>query len=472
MDKATDQNGIPPSSVHELLNINWYYQDLLLELYIWDRRLHHLFYCKSVKLESIANYKNPAGSVDEICGDNFSIDKKIGELTHDETKTALGLASTTESAGSKLDHQSGDAAAPLLDESKEAGHSELPCNGGSKHEESSIDHGQINVDGTTETTSVPCFEISSDKEVQVNVIVADPIPMEPEPCSTPQQFRYPYWDGRERWIWDSISESQLAYRNDIQVGFLDKFELINNYVPHYLSPLFEQHDEADSLRFAVGPGGNILCIMEDEISSIIARALAISDEHRHSIDLKFENGLENFKGEHAKTMEKSYSFLSESSFYSSPWSSTDSEASLSSLSSFASDDFSGYDSSSLLSPLHPEMIVNGKVTLRGKYSVTVIYDNQFFALRKKCCPSELAYITSLSRCKKWNAQGGKSKAYFAKTMDDRFIIKQIKKTEVESFIKFAPDYFKHVYHSLDTGSQTCLAKILGIYQVVISRAQV
>lgn len=66
---------------------------------------------------------------------------------------------------------------------------------------------------------------------------------------------------------------------------------------------------------------------------------------------------------------------------------------------------------------------------------------------------------------KWDAQGGKSKAFFAKTLDDRFIIKQIKKTEFESFIEFAPDYFKHVYHSLDTGSQTCLAKILGIYQV-------
>ncbi|ONM05315.1 Putative 1-phosphatidylinositol-3-phosphate 5-kinase FAB1D [Zea mays] len=151
--------------------------------------------------------------------------------------------------------------------------------------------------------------------------------------------------------------------------------------------------------------------MEDEISSIIAYALAISDERHHLIDLKFENGMDYSKGEYAKAIEKSFSFLSESSFSSSPWSSTSSEASLSSLSSFSSDDFSGYDSSSLLSPMHPEMTVNGKVTLKDKYSVTVVYDNQFFALRKKCCPSELAYITSLSRCKKWNAQGGKSKAY-------------------------------------------------------------
>ncbi|ONM60053.1 Putative 1-phosphatidylinositol-3-phosphate 5-kinase FAB1D [Zea mays] len=144
--------------------------------------------------------------------------------------------------------------------------------------------------------------------------------------------------------------------------------------------------------------------MEDEISSIIACALAISDERHHLIDLKFENGMDYSKGEYAKAIEKSFSFLSESSFSSSPWSSTNFEASLSSLSSFSSDDFSGYDSSFLLSPMHPEMTVNGKVTLKDKYSVTVVYDNQFFALRKKCCPSELAYITSLSHCKKWNAQ--------------------------------------------------------------------
>ncbi|XP_062191798.1 1-phosphatidylinositol-3-phosphate 5-kinase FAB1A-like [Phragmites australis] len=467
LGKAIDQNGRPFSSVHELLNLNWSYQDLLLELYVWDRRLHQLFNCKSVGLESVANCKNPADTVDEISDNNFDIDKKIGEFTYVETTTALGAARASDKL--YLDHRLDKNAAPLLDESPEAGHSELSCNGGSKDEESSIAPGQIDVGSTTQTSKVPCFEISNDTELQGNAVVADPIPVEQEPSSTPQQFRYPYWDDRERWIWNSISESQLAYRNDIQAGYLDKFELINHYSPSYLSPLFEQNEEVVSPQFAVGPGSNVLCVLEDEISSIIARALAVSDERRHLMDSIVENGMENTRAEHAKIMEKSYSFLSESSFNSSsPWSSIgslDSEANLSSLLSFPSDDFSGYDSSSLLSSVHPEMTVNGKVTLKGKYSVTSIYANQFYALRKKCCPSELAYITSLSRCKKWDAQGGKSKAFFAKTMDDRFIIKQIKKTEFESFIKFAPEYFKHVYHSLDTGSQTCLAKILGIYQV-------
>ncbi|PWZ16679.1 NAC domain-containing protein 73 [Zea mays] len=133
--------------------------------------------------------------------------------------------------------------------------------------------------------------------------------------------------------------------------------------------------------------------------------------------------------------------------------------------SISSDDLSSYDTSLLLSSsLHLEIDVNGTTTLKGRYSVICVHSNQFYNLRRKCCPSELAYVASLSRCKRWDAQGGKSKAFFARTIDGRLIIKQIKKTEFDSFIKFAPDYFRHVNHSLDTGSQTCLAKILGIYQ--------
>ncbi|KAA8540200.1 hypothetical protein F0562_024237 [Nyssa sinensis] len=46
-----------------------------------------------------------------------------------------------------------------------------------------------------------------------------------------------------------------------------------------------------------------------------------------------------------------------------------------------------------------------------------------------------------------------------------YYAKQVTKTELESFIKFAPGYFKYLSESIGTGSPTCLAKILGIYQV-------
>lgn len=106
---------------------------------------------------------------------------------------------------------------------------------------------------------------------------------------------------------------------------------------------------------------------------------------------------------------------------------------------------------------------SGKV----KFAVTCYFAKQFDALRKKCCPSEVSFVRSLSRCRRWSAQGGKSNVYFAKTLDERFIIKQVTKTELESFEEFAPEYFKYLMDSLRSGSPTCLAKILGIYQVTV-----
>ncbi|XVE92054.1 hypothetical protein REPUB_Repub01dG0064200 [Reevesia pubescens] len=102
-----------------------------------------------------------------------------------------------------------------------------------------------------------------------------------------------------------------------------------------------------------------------------------------------------------------------------------------------------------------------------KFSVTCYFAKQFDSLRRKCCPSEVDFLRSLSRCQKWNAQGGKSNVYFAKSLDERFIIKQVLKTELESFDEFAPEYFKYLTDSLSSGSPTCLAKVLGIYQVSV-----
>ncbi|KAJ7543726.1 hypothetical protein O6H91_09G050300 [Diphasiastrum complanatum] len=112
-------------------------------------------------------------------------------------------------------------------------------------------------------------------------------------------------------------------------------------------------------------------------------------------------------------------------------------------------------------------IQEGKI----KYSVTSYYAKQFDALRKKCCSGDLHFVRSLSRCRKWGAQGGKSNVFFAKTLDDRFIIKQVTRTELLSFLQFAPAYFKYLVESLNSGSPTCLAKILGLYQVTVKQAK-
>ncbi|XP_078440795.1 FORMS APLOID AND BINUCLEATE CELLS 1C isoform X2 [Wolffia australiana] len=104
---------------------------------------------------------------------------------------------------------------------------------------------------------------------------------------------------------------------------------------------------------------------------------------------------------------------------------------------------------------------------RARFAVTCYFAKEFDDLRKKCCPNMLDFIRSLSRCRQWDAQGGKSNVYFAKSMDERFIIKQVTRTELESFEDFAPQYFKYMMESITSGSPTCLAKILGVYQVGI-----
>lgn len=108
-------------------------------------------------------------------------------------------------------------------------------------------------------------------------------------------------------------------------------------------------------------------------------------------------------------------------------------------------------------------------TVKSEFQVNCYYAKQFIALRARCCGGEMEYIRSLSRCKTWGAQGGKSKAYFAKTLDDRFIVKQVSSPEKYSFLEFAPQYFRHLWESMSSGSPTCLAKIVGFYTVTVRK---
>lgn len=60
--------------------------------------------------------------------------------------------------------------------------------------------------------------------------------------------------------------------------------------------------------------------------------------------------------------------------------------------------------------------------------VTAYFAPQFAELRRRCIQGgEAAFVTSLCRCRKWSQRGGKSNAYFAKTRDDRYIVKSLSK---------------------------------------------
>lgn len=97
----------------------------------------------------------------------------------------------------------------------------------------------------------------------------------------------------------------------------------------------------------------------------------------------------------------------------------------------------------------------------------IYYAEHFARLRKTALPiGEEAYIRSLSRSLGWNARGGKSGSTFYKTADDRFIIKEIPKNEVQIFLDSATSYFAYLEHCYNTGQPTLLGKILGVYQVI------
>ncbi|KAG7352080.1 thermosome subunit [Nitzschia inconspicua] len=78
---------------------------------------------------------------------------------------------------------------------------------------------------------------------------------------------------------------------------------------------------------------------------------------------------------------------------------------------------------------------------------------------------ERAYVLSLSSAYDWAASGGKSGASFARTQDDRFVIKCISRTELQMFLDCAPAYFEYLSKAFFHGLPTVLCKIVGVYQI-------
>ncbi|RLV95687.1 1-phosphatidylinositol 3-phosphate 5-kinase fab1 [Spathaspora sp. JA1] len=102
-------------------------------------------------------------------------------------------------------------------------------------------------------------------------------------------------------------------------------------------------------------------------------------------------------------------------------------------------------------------------------SCKIFYSEQFEALRKACGAND-NFIQSLSRCIKWQSSGGKSGSNFLKTLDNRYIVKELSKSELDSFVSIAPFYFKYISQSMFNSLTTAIAKIFGFYQVEIKNS--
>ncbi|KAJ4922037.1 hypothetical protein JOQ06_021479 [Pogonophryne albipinna] len=108
----------------------------------------------------------------------------------------------------------------------------------------------------------------------------------------------------------------------------------------------------------------------------------------------------------------------------------------------------------------------------AKFYCRVYYAEEFHQMREQIMESsEEDFVRSLSHCVNWQARGGKSGAVFYATEDDRFILKQMPRLEVQSFLDFAPHYFTYITGAVQQKRPTALAKILGVYRIGYKNSQ-
>ncbi|UZJ53433.1 hypothetical protein CBS101457_002753 [Exobasidium rhododendri] len=107
----------------------------------------------------------------------------------------------------------------------------------------------------------------------------------------------------------------------------------------------------------------------------------------------------------------------------------------------------------------------------SRFSIRVLFTEQFDAFRQACQCGQ-TFIQSLARCSNWvDCSGGKSGAVMMKTLDDRFVIKQLSRAEMDAFANNAGAYFRFLADVLFQDRPTTLAKIYGVYRLTIRNAQ-
>ncbi|PIN23333.1 Phosphatidylinositol-4-phosphate 5-kinase [Handroanthus impetiginosus] len=431
------ENESEDNVVCKLLSLNRVRLELLLESCIWDRRLHAL---RSSDLKVI---------------DTDPINSELQEQELSEANVAIENSdnapkSLSESALKTVETDAFPNKAIQIDIQVEG----LNENGFAVHE-LSVEPCSENHSNAIEVNSQhDIFDLSVEVQKDKNMSIAADIQRGKHHLSLLSNL-----ENDKGWIWAPFTDIRREYMEDLQRGYLPKIESFSSYAAESMAQKLIT-DEGSRLHIPLGNNEYIVSDYEDEFSSIIACALTLLKDAPFAKEELVEN---------AKSNESTSQSLTRVFSFTSQWSSSDSvdsEGLDPHSSSFDGVDL--LDSLVSYSDSHPEVSLGlGKYLAKRKYSVVCVYASQFRQLRDRCCRSEVDYIASLSRCRTWDAKGGKSKSFFAKTLDDRFIIKEIKRTEFDSFMKFATNYFEYMNQCYELGNQTCLAKILGIYQVVL-----
>ncbi|XP_069947039.1 1-phosphatidylinositol 3-phosphate 5-kinase isoform X3 [Cherax quadricarinatus] len=113
--------------------------------------------------------------------------------------------------------------------------------------------------------------------------------------------------------------------------------------------------------------------------------------------------------------------------------------------------------------LHIELQWNDQ---HAKFYCKIFFAEHFRQLRKMVFPfGDEFYIRSLSRCVLWEARGGKSGSVFCKSHDDRFILKEMSRFEMSSFLDFGPAYVQYIVNCEKEQQPTILTRIVGVYRI-------
>ncbi|XP_066965143.1 1-phosphatidylinositol 3-phosphate 5-kinase isoform X1 [Macrobrachium rosenbergii] len=194
-------------------------------------------------------------------------------------------------------------------------------------------------------------------------------------------------------------------------------------------------------------------VFGDEPSSIIAHALASQEYDRQLSVLKKRLRDLQKEGSNNRGGDKDPPLPSDSGAES-----IGSEDSDFCISSAATD-----DKSKALKDFHIELQWFDQ---HAKFYCKIFFAEHFRQLRKKIFPyGEDMYIRSLSRCIQWEARGGKSGSVFCKSHDDRFILKEMSRFEMSSFLDFGPAYIHYIVNCEKEQQPTILTRIVGVYRI-------
>lgn len=473
--KAVDKNGNSDQAAYKLLSLNRLMWDLLIESCVWYQRLHSLLSPDVLRVDA---------AVAEKVKQEHSCDSKLESTATGDDVSINGSADMEVLSNTPMEVNELTKDIPIrgpLSDSNEQGdppntsdvsrNFEIPIAGDASLKRSIGQdlNFRLNVSNSCPST---IGSLQAKDLVSNHLQGYESLPVSPDSGPLISDLKVLNKSATlyspssnlllsNDWFWKPFADIRQISTRDLQKKCLPKFESVSSSITEYL-PMANKLivEEGTRLHVSLKNNAHVVSDYEGELSSIIACALAmLKDSYAVTeVDTEYyrrENGIAS------KAAEIPQGLIDITSPHA--VSSTDSD----SLHSTGSTSSEESRAPSRAPENHGVEIAMGyaKSLGREKYFVICQYVNQFRELRNWCCPSELDYIASLSRCRNWDAKGGKSKSFFAKTIDDRLIIKEIKKTELESFLGFAPLYFKYMKESIESGSQTCLAKVLGIYQV-------